>query len=46
MRIRVLLSIVLICLFTIPSLALATGKRHQFIVFFSNDVNGETEPCG
>jgi len=23
-----------------------TGKQHDLTIFFSNDVKGETEPCG
>ncbi len=45
---RILVSLVLailLCSTLLPDSALA-GAEEKFLLFYSNDIEGETEPCG
>lgn len=39
-------TIVSIILFVVLQPALSIGNERNFLIFYSNDVRGETEPCG
>lgn len=49
MPIKSILSLFLflsLCSALLPTVGRAADNRHQFLLFYSNDVRGETEPCG